>query len=299
METVIPRKAKWALAACMAGISVSAALNKVAVASGLHPVWLNVLRMGFSVAFLLPFFLQRKGSFRAIKELSGREKLLTILSGFMLAIHFAAWTASLSLADSFVAVTIWSTFSLMTVIGSSLILRERTPAPALLGIVVATVGVGICAIGASGSQLTGVLLALTAAFTQAIYTLCGRVVRRKLDTLPYTVVVYSIAFVGLLFCALVFRIPSGGITWQGAGAALALALVCTLGGHSLQNYALKYFKAPTVSTAMLTEVFTGPLLVFIIFGEAPKVASILGGLVILAGVAWYMIYEWRVSSGRV
>ncbi len=286
-----------ALIASMVGIAFSALLNKLAMAAGLHPVWLNVLRVGIAVLVLLPFFLRKKSARGAFGRLTRREKGITLLAGLMLAIHFAAWATALSLADSVVAVTIWSTFSLMTVVGSSLLLKERTPPPALLGILIAVAGVAICAVGAGPSQRMGIVMALIAAVTQAVYTLCGRTVRKHIETLPYTTIVYSTALLLMLGCALTLRLPPAGMNARGIGAAAALALLCTLGGHSTQNHALKYYKAPTVSAAILTEVFTGPMLVFLFLGEAPKLASVIGGVVIMLGVGWYMVYEWRHSNG--
>lgn len=288
--------ATLALIGCALGISASASLNKLAMAAGLHPIWLNVLRLGITVAVMLPFFLRRRDAGNALRALCRRDWRLLLLSGAMLALHFAAWVASLALADSFVAVTIWSTFSLMTVVGSSLLLRERTPLVAQLGLILAVVGVGVSAVGASRSQLLGVVMALVAAASQAIYTLCGRSLRRKLDTLPYTMVVYTLAFVCLLAAALTFRLPTDGMNAQGIGACAALALVCTLGGHSLQSYALRYYKAPTVSAVALTEVITGPLLVYVFFAQAPGTASLIGGAIILLGVGWYLYSEWRQAG---
>lgn len=281
------------------GIAASSVLNKLALAAGLHPIWVNVFRMGLSVLVMLPFFLRKRGAVRALFHAPRREALLMLLSGVMLAIHFATWTTALKHADSVVAVTIWSTFSLMTVVGSSVLLHEKTPLPALLGLLLAVAGVGVCAVGASGSQLLGVFMALCAAVTQAVYTLCGRMVRRRIDTMPYTMAVYSLALLCLLLFATVLRLPMDGITSAGVGWAFALAVFCTLGGHSMQSFALKFFKAPTVSAAILTEVFTGPLLVLIFLGERPKLVSLIGGAVILIGVAWYMGYEWRGANGTV
>ena len=287
-----------ALVIGLVGVSSSAVLNKGAVAAGMHPVWLNAMRLGLTVLVMLPFFLYSRAARMAVAGLPKKERYLTLLSGVMLAVHFATWTGALMFTDALVVTTVWSTYSLMTVLGSSLVLHERTPAPALLGIVLATIGVGICAVGVSGVQLTGVALALVAAASQAVYTLCGRNVRRTLDTLPYTMVVYTVAFGCMLLCALVLRVPATGMNLQGIGASLALAVVCTLGGHSMQNYALRHLKAPTVSAVMLLEVLTGPLLVFLVFGEIPGPAGIAGGVVILAGVAWYMLCEQTGLLGK-
>ena len=286
-----------ALVAGALGISASAVLNKLAIGTGLHPIWLNILRVGLALAVMLPFFLRKREAVQALRSAPRRERWLTALAGVMLAVHFATWTYALAYADSVVAVTIWSTCSLMTVVGSSLFLGERTPLPALLGIMLALCGVGVLAIGASESQLLGVLMALGAAVTQAVYTLCGRVVRRKIDMLPNTTMVYAVSLGCLLLCALALRVPTDGMAWESVGAGFLLALVCTLGGHSMQSYALKYHKAPTVSTAMLTEVITGPLLVFLVLGEVPKLVSVIGGVMILIGVGWYMLYEWKHMFG--
>ena len=110
--------------------------------------------------------------------------------------------------------------------------------------------------------------------------------------------VYSVALGALLLAALLSGLPDA-VSLKGLGVSMLLALVCTLGGHSMQNYALRFYKAPTVSAVFLTEVFTGPALVFFILGEAPPMSSVLGGVVILLGVGWYMLYEWRVAHGLV
>lgn len=122
-----------ALAAGAAGIAFSAVLNKTILEEGLSPLWLNVFRLGFSCLFLLPFFLRDAGARKAFGTLTRREKGLTLLSGLMLAGHFASWAAALAWADSLIAASIWSTFSLLTVLGSALFLGEKTPVPALLG----------------------------------------------------------------------------------------------------------------------------------------------------------------------
>ena len=101
-----------------------------------------------------------------------------------------------------------------------------------------------------------------------------------------------------LAAALLSGLPDA-VSLKGLGVSMLLALVCTLGGHSMQNYALRFYKAPTVSAVFLTEVFTGPALVFFILGEAPPMSSVLGGVVILLGVGWYMLSEWRVAHGVV
>lgn len=297
MEMVSEKKrGAAALVACGIAVGASAVLNKFAMGDGMHPIWVNALRLGLTLLLMLPFCLGKAEIRRAVRHMGKRDLGMSLFSGVMLAVHFACWTSALRYADSVVAVSIWSTFSLITVVGSSVLLKEKTPLPALLGILLAICGVAVCAIGATGARALGVLFAAGAAVTQAVYTLCGRAVRKNVGMMPYTLVVYGAAFVALLASALALRLPMTGLTTRGMLGVLALALICTLGGHSMQSYALKFYKAPTVSTVILTEVFTGPILVFIFLGEIPRLQSVIGGVIILVGVAWYVYYEWKTGK---
>jgi len=87
------------------------------------------------------------------------------------------------------------------------------------------------------------------------------------------------------------RLPVGGLTIVSMSSIVGLAVFSTLLGHTMCNYALKTVSATTVSTVMLTEVVTGPLMVFFLLHQAPGRNTLYGGAVILMAVAWYMIKE--------
>ena len=59
----------------------------------------------------------------------------------------------------------------------------------------------------------------------------------------------------------------------------------------MANVSLKHFKATTVSAVMMVSAMSGPLIVFLFLGEAPSLFTLIGGTVILAGIAWYMVQE--------
>lgn len=63
-----------------------------------------------------------------------------------------------------------------------------------------------------------------------------------------------------------------------------LAIIPTIFGHSLFNWALKYVKAAVVSVSILGEPIGATLLALLIFGEVPTALQLTGGLVILAGL---------------
>ena len=97
---------------------------------------------------------------------------------------------------------------------------------------------------------------------------------------------------------MLFRSPAEGMAPSALSAAFGLAVLCTLMGHSLASYALKSLSATTVSIGMLAEVITGPLLVFLIMGEAPGRFTLIGGAMILLAVAWYFWLDWRRQAAH-
>lgn len=278
-----------------AGTSFSSALNRVSLGAGMEPIWINVLRLGLSLLLTLALLLPRRDLRRGLFRMSKKNLALSALSGVLLAAHFMGWVMALKLANTFVVTSVWSTYVLLAVVGSSIALKERTAPAALVGLVIAVVGVALGGLGAEKSALMGVLFALGSAAAQAAYAVVGRFVRRDTDALPYTAVVYASAAGVLLLCALVFQAPTSGFTSSGVGGALGLAVLCTLFGHSLASYALKFLPAPFVSAILLTEVVMGPLIVYLLMGEAPTLRGLISGAVILLGVGVYVLMELRSS----
>ena len=135
----------------------------------------------------------------------------------------------------------------------------------------------------------GNILALAAAFFVALYTLIGRIQRGYLSATIYTFLTYLACFLTLLIMALVSGTPLvgyGGREWL---IGLGLAVLCTLMGHSLFSWCLKFLSPAYVSAVKLCEpVFSGALAVPL-FGEIPTPVQLLGAAIILGAV---LLYTW-------
>ena len=139
-----------------------------------------------------------------------------------------------------------------------------------------------------GSQVSfGNLLAVLGAVCVAVYTLIGTEVRRRCSTTLYTTLVYSAGSltVGLMLAAT--HTPVLGYGWIDYGAGLGLALFCTLLGHSVFSWGLKYESPAYVSTVKLLEPVFATLLGLLLFREVPALSVVLGWIIVIVGVAWY------------
>lgn len=137
--------------------------------------------------------------------------------------------------------------------------------------------------GGEGS-LEGDIFAVLSAVTMMGYTLMGRLARRHMSTSLYTFIVYSVTCIASLLILLATDVPVCGYGPSNLLAALGMALVCTLAGHNIYNWALRYFSAATVSTAKLLEAVFSPVLAVFLYHEIPGPASLLGCAAVLFGV---------------
>jgi drug/metabolite transporter (DMT)-like permease len=282
-----------ALVTAIFGTSLATLFYKLSFATGLDPLWVNVLRLCLTLLLMAPMTLFSRERRRALVHVPRAGFWLSALSGTLLALHFTAWVTAMDNTDVFAASAIWGTYLLMTAGLSALLLKERTSGGAVVGMVIATAGVLVCNLGAGPGKLSGNLMALLAALLQALYTLCGRKARETMDTNTYTAIVYGFTFFWMAVFTLAAGVPLAGFQAQNVLWALGLAVFSTLLGHTMLSVSLKYFKAPFVSAVMLITVVTGPLIVFVFMGDVPSTNTFIGGCVILLGLAWYLWVERR------
>ena len=286
------------LVTAVVGTSMASLLYKLSFATGLHPLWVNALRLCITLVLLLPMTFASPKKRGNLLHVAKGGFWLSALSGTLLALHFTAWALALEHTDVFAASAIWGTYLLMTAALSARLLKEKTSRGAMAGMVIATLGVVVCNLGGGVGKLGGNLLALLAALLQALYTLCGRKARETMDNNSYTAIVYTFTFFWMAVFVLAWGLKPTGFVAENLLGALCLAVFCTLLGHSMINASLKYFKAPFVSAVMLVTVVTGPLIVFAVMGDVPSVYTFIGGCIILVGLVWYMHMERRDAQAQ-
>ena len=283
---MLERHPKGVLILGVVGVSISAILVRYSQALS---VITAVYRLGWTVLLLLPVVLLR---FREeLLRVRWRDVLLCTLSGICLALHFLTWFESLKWTGVAVSTVLVSTEVIFTALGFAFFLKGRIPPLGVAAILLAFGGSVVLALagGVQGSQLYGNLLALSAAVFVALYTLIGRIQRGYLSTTIYTFLTYLACFLTLLLMAVCSGTPLvgyGGREWL---IGLGLAVLCTLMGHSLFSWCLKYLSPAYVSAVKLCEpVFSG-LLAVPLFGEIPTPVQMLGGVIILGAV---LLYTW-------
>ena len=245
-------------------------------------------RVLFATIILLPFIVLH---FRKeIRSLKPSSVLMPMISGMFLGLHFTMYFESLhytSIASSLILVDTEVFFVAGVMI---LIWKEKISAKAWIGIVATFVGsivVATADMGSGSNMLMGDLMAFVGAAFMAVYTLLGRQCRKAMSTTVYTFFVYAFASLTLIVLMSLRRMPITGYEQKNYLIALGLATICTLCGHSVYSWGLKYEKASFISTAKLLEPVFASVLGLMIFTEIPSLFVVIGGVIVISGVYYY------------
>lgn len=251
-------------------------------------------RMLFSCLILLPFFC--KGAIKEMKGINKKDWILCVLAGGFLAFHFILWFESLqytSVANSTVLVTLQPLFAFF---GTYFLFKERISVKGALSVIMAITG-GIL-IGASDFAhdkvaLLGDVLALIACALATAYFLIGQIVRKRMSLTAYTFIVYGISAIILL----VYVLGSGHELvhypkeeWY---LFILLAIIPTLLGHSLFNWAIEWVSTTKISMAILFEPVGAAILAYYLFNETVSAAQLVGALFILIGLSLFILVNKR------
>ena len=275
----------------LAIVAISTAAPFVHWAAPMNAVAIAALRVSIAALVLLAI------SPRALSQwwaLPSRERNLVALSGALFGLHLGVWIASLSFTSTAASLALVATNPIFAAIIGRGWLGDRVGARAWLGIAIAAFGCVVLAGGdwqAGGAALAGDGLALLGAAAAAGYLVVGRRVRDAMPLGAYLAVVNVIAAVGLLIVA------RGAVIapWPAHSylAVLGAAVVASLGGHTLLNAAVRTTPAHLVALTILGEPIGASLLSWAIFADRPTAAALVGGAIVLVGIAMGFISTTR------
>lgn len=295
-----PGTRAWAgLILAVLGVSGTSTYMKLA---GTDPLVTAFWRLALSTLLLLPLQVWRRRTVRhedAIASKAGAVPALkwTSPAGALLAVHFALWVTSLSMTSVLSSLVFVAMNPLFVAVLDLLLFRERTSG--LLWAAVAVVTAGGIFIGLQAGAAAGVgnLLALGGALAAALYLIVGRRASQWMDPVSYNVGAFGWAAVLTAVVCLATGRPLLALSGR---SFLWLAVTAVLGqtvGHGLINASLRSFQPQFVALMLLWEPILGSALAFVVLGDRPGAAELLGGAIILAGLALGIVASSRRMGG--
>jgi len=253
---------------------------------GLDPLSVITFRVLFGIGLLLATV----GVFKpSLLRVEARRLPILGLYGFVaVALNFTCYFYALQYITVTTAIILVYTYPAIVTLLSRLFFKERLERWKLLALALTLAGVFLVAQGYAPERLIlnlkGALLALTTAAGIAFYNLMGKRLLGGLN--PWTLTLYGFLFGGLFL--------TGWRSWQGLptdypllawALILVLAIFPSILAYGLYLKALKLLEASRAAITATLEPVLASLLAFIILGERIAPWQILGGLLVLAGVA--------------
>jgi drug/metabolite transporter (DMT)-like permease len=282
---------RWAYAALGLGviiISSSSIMTRYAQAAGVSSLSIAAIRLVLASVILMPLAFAR--SYREIQAATGRDLLLAMAAGGLLAAHFATWISSLAYTSVASSTALVTTNPIWIAAASVILFHERMRKG-----LIAAIGFALCGSvlifladgGAGGAQpnpALGNTLALIGSLAVSGYLLIGRSLRQRLSLLAYVWLVYTSAAIALVAAALLAQEPLWGFSPAAWAFLIGIALGPQLMGHTIFNWALKQVSATFIALSILGEPIGSSILALLLFDEGFSPMQITGFVLLLGGI---------------
>lgn len=253
---------------------------------------LSMYRMLFASLLMLPIVWKNRGEFQHIQK---KDWLLLFFSGTFLAFHFMLWFQSLKLTTVASSTIILALQPLVSLIGGYFLFKERASISSILTMAIAIIGaamIGWGDWGLSKQALLGDLCSFVSVIAVVGYLLIGQSVVKKVLHWIYSFCVFFIAGIILAVYNLFAGVDFGGYQAREWGIFLLLAIVPTF-SHVINNWLLNYVNATTISMSILGEPVGATILAVILLGERLVGWQIVGGILVLMGVFFFLLQQQR------
>ena len=270
--------------------SIAPIFIRFALLEGMKAEWITALRLAIACVPLAPLVLIKRKKAVQIRHTGKKSLLLTVLSGFALAVHFATWTLSLSLTTALASTALICLQIIFSLILSRIFLKEMQTKFFFIALGMSVVGSMLIFwsdMSANGNLLGAVYAVISSVFI-SIYYLLGRVARKNMSTNTYTFIVYTTGAAALILYALCLNIPITGVSIKSLVSIVCLVVLSTYFGHSVINWALKYIDSVYVSFITLLQPAFTYVWFLLLFSEVPTITTIIGTLIIISGIAIYL-----------
>jgi drug/metabolite transporter (DMT)-like permease len=244
-----------------------------------HPLIISTYRMGISSIILLPIFIFKK------EKILRKDKIIFLLSGTFLAFHFYTWITSLRFTSIMSSTVLVTTNPIFVSIFSYFLFKKIPKTKTILAIILSIFGVTLMSYkGDFSTNIKGNLLALSGAIFASLYIISNYSLRKKYNLINVIFRVYFISFLILLIFSLILKIKLIFLPKKEYLFLFLIALLPQVIGHSIFNYALKFFSPTFISLTILGEPIGATILGIIFFNEIPKFIEILGGILIILAI---------------
>ncbi|MCF0070635.1 DMT family transporter [Dyadobacter sp. CY261] len=273
-------------------ISIFPVLVKWAPVSGITSAF---YRMFLGLLFLLPYVVFRK----KFTVPSATLWLPIGLCGIIFATDIAVWNLSIQYSNATQATLLTNLSPVWVGVGTFLFLPDKPGSRFWLGTLVALFGmvilIGIETFTSMRLDL-GFALAVLSGILYASYMLISKTVLNRIDIVSFMTISMAVSSIYLFAICLIFDQPVWHFKPVIWGVFAVQGLICQLLGWLTISSAVKQMDAKSVSLSLLSQAVVTGFFAWIFIGEKITLQMIVGGVIILLGIA--ITYTGRTKTAR-
>jgi drug/metabolite transporter (DMT)-like permease len=230
------------------------------------------------------------------KRLSGLNRYIILrgsIVGIFLFFAYAFQTAGLKYTTASNAGFITGFSVVLVPLFSALILKARPSAESTAGVICAIAGLFFLSYNEGYVINKGDILVLFCALAVAFHILTVGYYTKKMDSILLTIVQIGVVTILSVISALIFEetaLPEGSVVW---GAIFVTSVFATVGAYLIQNIMQRFTSSTHTALIFSGEPVFAGIFGYYLLGERLSGWSILGCILILAGM---VISELRISG---
>ena len=273
----------------MFAISTSAILIRH---SSSEPLVIGAYRQAFATLIFLPFILKDRAE--EVRSQSPFTLLVMSSTGILLGAHFSFFITSVKETSVAASVLLATCHVVYVAVLGRIFFGEVLSKKAIIGTTIALGGI-LTLFGGdlldNPGNFRGNFFAFISGILAGLYYLSGRKLRKTISLQTYAFVVYLFSFLTMFIIVLIQNLNYDNLPISEIQLFLLMALIPTLLGHTMQNWALGYLPAYVVSISLLAEPIGSGLLAWLFFQEIPSFGVIIGGLIVIIGLYVVILAE--------
>lgn len=257
-----------------------------------EPLVIGSYRQTFATLLFVPFLIKDKA--QELSSLPQARITEMVVIGILLGAHFGFFISSVKATSVAASVLLGTCHIVYVAIIGWILFGEGLTRKGIIGTCLALSGIVILFWGdlvQDPGNFDGNVLAFISGILAGFYYLGGRKLRKEISLSTYALVVYLSSAITMWIVVIVQDLEYLNIPNSDFQLFFLMALVPTLLGHTMQNWALAFLPAYVVSITLLTEPVGSGILAWHFFEEVPSIGVFIGGLIVLFGVCMVALSE--------
>ncbi len=217
--------------------------------------------------------------------------------GFVLGLHFITWVIGARMTTGANATLIVTLMPLAMPFFMLLMYQEKITRNEVIATGLALLGLVILSVGdfnISAEYLTGDLVCLVSMVLFAYYLALAKDSARYESIWLYVFPMYLLAGVFCFVLALFFSSPIHSYSPYEGLMILLLAVVPTIGGHTILNYSMQKLRGQTVSIINMGQFIFAGIIAYFIYMEIPTMEFYIASLLFLLSI--WLVMKVRTLS---